>query len=131
MWIFLAALIVCFTIVVIFRMYMDLRRQDQQYNRVMRSDQRDYERYIDVRSKENPQPALPDFSKAIATPSMNIDAYDMALEAVRYWKHDELPTIPQPLTGAQLEALKRTYADNDYDRFIAMQKYYAHKRRTL
>ena len=127
MWIFLAALIVCFTIVVIFRMYMDLRRQDQQYNRVMRSDQRDYERYIDVRSKENPQPALPDFTQHVATPSMTY----YPVEEARYYNYDELPTIPQPLTGAQLEALKRTYADNDYDRFIAMQKYYAHKRRSL
>ena len=132
MWFFLAFVAICFTIIVLFRMFIDMRRLEHQHNRMMASDRRDYERYIDIKDKENPRPALPDFSKAIATPSMNIDAYDMALEAVRYWKHDELPTvntsttgIPEPyvgtLTAQQLEALKRTYQREDYERFMRKQ----------
>ena len=127
MWFFLAFVAICFTIIVLFRMFIDMRRLEHQHNRMMASDRRDYERYIDIKDKENPQPALPDFTQHVATPSMTY----YPVEEARYYNYDELPTIPQPLTGAQLEALKRTYADNDYDRFIAMQKYYAHKRRSL
>ena len=121
MWLFLAALVVCFTIVVMFRMFIDLRRVDNQHDRLMQSDRRDYERYIEASSKPAPKAALPDFTPIAELPKAVpwfVDPSD-----IRYWKEDELfPAAPsQPLTGAQLEALKRTYAREDYDRFIRQQ----------
>lgn len=118
MWFLLAIVVVCFTIMVMFRMFIDLRRVNNQHERLMRSDARDYERYIEVASRPAPKAALPDFKPIAELPRtpLVIDPTD-----VRYWREDE-PVTPRPLTGAQLEALKRTYEREDYERFMHQRR---------
>ena len=82
MWLFLSAIIICLTIMVMFRLYIDLRRQEQQFRRVMASDSRDYERYVAVTSRPVSKPALPDFSAAVEQSSFG------------YWEGNELPSQP-------------------------------------
>jgi len=113
MWFFLAALIVCFTIVVLYRMSIDMRRISLQHRRQMASDQRDYERYMDVRSKENPQPALPDFDGAIHAIQAAIPALDREINDLVVHPPDVGVLTPQ-----QLLALKRVYSAKDYDLFM-------------
>ena len=69
MWFFLAFAVICFTIIVLFRMFIDMRRMEQQHNRLMQSDRRDYERFIEVATRELPKAALPDFSPKALNPA--------------------------------------------------------------
>lgn len=117
MWLPLAVLILCFTIVVMFRMYIDLKRQEQNHQRMMRSDQRDYERYVSVTNREVPKAQLPDFDQVATRPQ--------ALPPARYYQPGDMPDV---LSAAQLEALRRTYAREDYYRFIEQRE---RSRRTL
>lgn len=52
MWLMIAVLIVCFTLIVMFRMYLDLRRQDQQHIRLLQNDHRSHEKYLRVTRQE-------------------------------------------------------------------------------
>ena len=61
MWLLLSAVVVCFTIIVLFRMFIDLQRQNLQHQRMMFSDQRDYERYTAVTSRPKPRAEFPDW----------------------------------------------------------------------
>jgi len=110
MWILLATVIVCLTIIVMFRMYIDMRRIDHQHTRIMRSDQRDFERYIEVTSRPAPKAALPDFEAARRATQH------------QYRQPPAISAMSDAELEWQLEALKRTYAQNDYDRFIARQR---------
>jgi len=105
MWFFLAFAVICFTIIVLFRMYLDLRGQEQRHNRLMQSDRREYERFIEVTTRELPKAALPDFSKALAPKP--IPAHE-----IRYWEQGELPS------AKQLSEVQRIYMEQEMSRYI-------------
>ena len=65
MWFAVGLLVICFTIIVLFRMYIDLRRVDHQHIRMLQSDVRGHENYQQVRQLEAPKAALPDFKTAL------------------------------------------------------------------
>ena len=118
MWFFLAFAAVCFTIIVLFRMFIDMRRMEQQHNRLMRADQRDYERYIEVRSRENPQPALPDFKKAmetrkeIAHRTASIRGYGSGY-GVGYYQDD-----PTYISNRQLSEVQVAYLQREMEKYV-------------
>ncbi|HUW03032.1 MAG TPA: hypothetical protein VMW08_11810 [Acidimicrobiales bacterium] len=65
MWVLLSAVVVCFTIIVLFRMYIDLKRVEYQHGRLMADDQRAYERFVAVSGLPHPKPSLPDFGAIV------------------------------------------------------------------
>ena len=105
MWFFLAFAAVCFTIIVLFRMFIDMRRMEQQHNRLMQSDRREYERFIEVATRELPKAALPDFSKAIVP-------RPIPTHEIRYRRDGELPS------ANQLSEVQRIYMEQEMSRFI-------------
>lgn len=102
MWMFLGLLMICLTIIVLFRMYIDLRRITNQHNRMVQSDHRNHQRYIEVTSGHQPralpQASMPDFEQALFKAQAQarykaalIEQAQRQLPAVRYWKENEKP----------------------------------------
>lgn len=123
MWFFLAFAAVCFTIIVLFRMYIDLRRIENQHNRLMRSDQRDYERYIQASSRELPKASMPDFTKAAldykATRALETQMLRHRTSSDRGMGSGYVGPIPDQ---REIEQAVTRYLNDDYDRFIEQQR---------
>jgi hypothetical protein len=105
MWFAVGLLVICFTIIVLFRMYIDLRRVDHQHIRLLQSDIRGHERYQQVRQLEAPKPAMPDFRTAVelSTAAIAADRYRIDPRDVGYY---DTP-FPKP-TPEQVRALEPT-----------------------
>ena len=130
MWLFLAAIVVCFTIVVLFRMYLDLKRQEQQHSRLVQADHRNHERYVAITRQETIQEIAPLIEKIVRSQQPALPPARYIDDAMDF--SESIPPIPsdrQIIDARTLEALKRTYSRNDYERFIENQKRIA--RRTL
>jgi hypothetical protein len=80
MWLFLSAVMVCLTIMILFRMYIDLRRNDNMHARSLHRDSQNFQRYTAVTSRPVQKPAMPDFRGAIEHQN-----------AIRTWHQDEHP----------------------------------------
>lgn len=137
MWFALGLFIVCFTIIVLFRMYIDLRRVDHQHIRMLQSDVRSHERYQQVRQLEAPKAALPDFKTALEIQQLKRRYIEPeALPSARYYsERDTAPSLedlraaermvkrrPAQMTNAELQEAVNRYLQDDYDRFMRQQK---------
>ena len=104
MWLFLATIVLCLTIVVLFRMYIDLRRNDNMHARSLHRDTQNFQRYTAVTSRPVQRPSMPDFQKAIEQSRQDqlvrlaIENHErnQAQQHVRTWREDE---VPQPTLG--------------------------------
>ena len=61
MWFFLGLLIICLTIIAVFRMYLDLREGDRRHIRIVQSDAQSYDKYKRITQQE----ALTELTKLI------------------------------------------------------------------
>ena len=119
MWLFLSAVMVCMTIMILFRMYIDLRRNDNMHARSLHRDTQNFQRYTAVTSRPVQRPAMPDFGRAIEQSRqdqlarLTIENYErnQAQQHVRTWREDE---VPQPtlddLRSAEMQMkIRRAY----------------------
>lgn len=96
MWFFLALTVICFTIIVLFRMFMDLRRNELNHVRMVQSDHRNHERYQAVKQLEAPKAQMPDIGRSIESHRLFLLEQAIKREQaksypVRYWSRDENP----------------------------------------
>ncbi len=101
MWVFLALLIVCLTIIVVFRMYLDLREGDRRHIRLIQNDAQSYDKYKRITQQE----ALAEITKLVQQQSR------------------QLPSRAAPLPSKQeLDAQVGYYLEKDYDNFMREQQ---------
>lgn len=129
MWLTLAALIVCFTIIVLFRMYIDLRRQDQQHIRLTQSDQRNHEKYLRVTKQEaisEMTKVLEDLKqgKYVLEPDRPTPAIEQPAEPIMI-EYKKARLDPALMTGKQVEWLQ----EQQYQQFIMREQKLARERR--
>jgi len=107
MWFAVGLLVICFTIIVLFRMYIDLRRVDHQHIRLLQSDVRSYERYQQIRQLEAPKAAMPDFHSALEV-SQRKQLHEVKMRQLprAQYYYDDVP-FPKP-TPEQVRALEPT-----------------------
>jgi len=126
MWFALGLFFVCFTIIVLFRMYIDLRRVDHQHIRLLQSDVRSHERYQQVRQLEAPKAALPDFRTALEL---------QRPPKARYHESHSAPSLeelraaermvkrrPASMSNQELQEAVNRYLRDDYERFMRGQR---------
>lgn len=129
MWFMLAILIVCFTLIVMFRMYLDLRRQDQQHIRLLQNDARSHDKYVRVTRQE----AIGEMTKVLSDLKqgkyvLEPPSEDEVMKSIgAYDSHDEQPVMipykqawldPRLTTGNDIASLQEA----QYQRFILQQQ---------
>ena len=128
MWLTIGLLIICFTIIVMFRMYMDLRRQDQQHVRLTQGDQRNHEKYMRITRQE----AIGEMTKVLTDlkeGKVTLDPAPKQQEGPDIRALGEEPPQMTPYKKAWIDP--RTIGDMqqiEYDAFIQREQREARKR---
>ena len=126
MWFTIGLLIICFTIIVMFRMYMDLRRQDQQHVRLTQGDQRNHEKYMRITRQE----AIGEMTKVLT----DIKEGKVTLDPAPKQQAILPPSVEEP---PQMTPYKKAWIDPrtigdmqqiEYDAFIRREQREARKR---
>jgi hypothetical protein len=130
MWVFFIIMVICFTAMVVFRMFLDLRRQELQHVRLLQNDARSYDKYTHVTRQE----AIEQVSQiverivgeqaALPRPSQMSDRdLDMQKEVNRTAR--QLP-IARYLDPGEPPMLNQEWVDyktaNDFERFMRLQR---------
>lgn len=98
MWGFLIVLVVCISLIIASRVYLDIRRQELTHIRLLQSDRQRYDEYMHVSKQE-----------AIADVKKLLEAHQQALPEAHYYQPNDPPDIvhnathTHPITEPQVD----------------------------